>query len=194
MANYIVRAEKFRCDDESGFDIFGSDEPFWVFTAKTDAGGADTTRSEVFGDVDSGDTRRLDTKNNRNVVWPRRGQVTGAPGPIGLSIQLWESDQGNADDIAKQTEIALDIAAGTVAPWAGLVPGVVRNQIAKFLGDDLMGSRTVLLRASQLRARLKNVGDSMPLVLKFSGQSGDLPFDVAGGPDYTLHLRVVRTA
>ena len=108
---YIVRAVKFVCVDESGFDFAGSDEPYWVFTAR----GADpvvhTTRSKVFGDVDSGDVRPFATENGRNVVWPRKGATAGAPGPIALSIQLWEADQGDPEEIAKQTERVFDLGA-----------------------------------------------------------------------------------
>ena len=35
-------------------------------------------------------------------------------------------------------------------------------------------------------------GDSFTERLHFGGHSGDLPFDIAGGPDYYLYLQVTR--
>jgi hypothetical protein len=106
---YVVRAVKFVAVDESGFDFTGSDEPYWVFTSRGTDPEVHTTRSKVFGDVDSGDTRPFATENGRNVVWPRKGATSGASGPIAISIQLWESDQGDPERIAKQTQRAFDI-------------------------------------------------------------------------------------
>jgi hypothetical protein len=190
---YVVKVDKFRCGDESGPDWSGSDEPYWVFTAKTDNTPARTTRSQVFGDVDSGDVRRFDTAGNRNVVWPADGTAGGATGPIGLSIQLWEHDQGEPDKVRAVTETTLTIA-GAVLPWVNRVPGLIRDQIIKLFSDDVMGSHTMQIRTARLARLLPNVGDSHPMVLHFRGNSGDLPFDVAGGPDYDLHLRLIRTA
>lgn len=195
MANerYIVKVDKFRCADESGVDWLGSDEPYWVFTAKTDSGRARTTRSQVFSNVDSGDVRRFNTADSRNVVWPGNGAAGGAAGPVGLSIQLWEQDRGDPDKVRQVTETALDIA-GAVYPWVTKVPDLVRNQIMNLISDDLMGSHTLTISTAKLAHRLPHVGSSLPLVLHFHGRSGDLPFDVAGGPDYDLYIRVIRTA
>ncbi|MGW6933532.1 hypothetical protein ACWGE0_25980 [Lentzea sp. NPDC054927] len=188
-----MKVDKFRCGDESGVDWFGSDEPYWVFTAKTDNDRARTTRSQVFSNVDSGDVRPFNTADNRNVVWPGNGAASGAAGPIGLSIQLWENDQGDPDKVRAVTETTLNIA-GAVLPWVNLVPGLVREQIIDLIRDDVMGSHTLQVRAERLARLLPNVGDSRPMILHFHGRSGDLPFDVAGGPDYDLHLRLIRTA
>jgi hypothetical protein len=144
MANekYLVNVDKFRCGDESGLDRLGSDEPYWVFTAKSDSDKAHSMRSQVFGNVDSGDVRQFDTAKGHNIVWPSDGSAAGAPGPIGLSIQLWEKDRGDPDQVRKATETVLDIA-GAVGPWIGIVPGLISNQIVKLIGDDLMGSHTL---------------------------------------------------
>jgi hypothetical protein len=199
MANprYQVRAVKFRADDESGVDFLGSDEPYWIFTGKADGARPVTSRSAVFGDVDSGDTRTFDATNARNVIWPRPGDTAGRTGPIGLSIQLWESDQGNAEDIRKKTEAAFDVADDLplpVASWIVTASKIVANQVLKLVGDDIMGSRTFRLPASVLAKRMPKPGNKHPLTLKFHGSGGDLPFEVAGGPDYTLHLEIVRVA
>ncbi len=193
MPSYIVTAIKFKCIDESGFDFFGSDEPYWVFTARDSDGNVHTTRSREFGDVDSGETRKF---AENAVVWPRKGATQGAPGPIALSIQLWESDQGDKDDITRRTEQAFKLAeqAPKIGKWVKEVPEVVRNQIAELLGDDLMGSKTLLFRSGRLAKRLPHVGASFRRTLHFGGHSGDLPFEVSGGPDYDLTIQITRVA
>jgi hypothetical protein len=190
---YVVRATKFVAVDETGPDWLGSDEPYWVFSARV-AGGTNTSRSKVFGDVDSGDTGVFDAVNGRNVVWPRRGATTGAAGPIGLSIQLWEADGGDPDSVAKKTELAFELAghAPLVGDWVRLVPGIVRNEIAKLAGDDLIGSRTILFPSSLLRKRLAQPGASLALKYRLGTTAGDLPLQIAGAPDYDLYLTVTR--
>lgn len=195
MASYTVKVLKFKAIDESGIDWTGSDEPLWVFTAN--AGGRVTTsRSREFGDVDSGDTLTFDTANDRNTVWPVARDTKGAPAPIGLAIQLWEIDQGNATDIAKKTEKALNLAqwAPVVGEWVGKARGVIRDSLNNLIADDLMGSRTVMWSESVLQRRLPRAGASFVEKFRFSGKSGDLPFDVAGGPDYDLWVRIRRVS
>jgi len=153
-------------------------------------------RSDGCGDVDSGDVRPFATDNGRNVVWPRKGATAGAHGPIALTVQLWEADQGDPDEIAKQTQRVFDLGgeAPVIGEWIRRVPGIVRDQIADFVGDDLMGSKTLSYSASRLASQLPNVGDRVTQKHRFGGNSGDLPFEVAGGPDYDLIVEVTRVA
>lgn len=193
MPNYTVKALKFKAVDESGIDWTGSDEPLWVFTANA-GGQVSTSRSKEFGDVDSGDTLNFDAAGDRNTVWPVEGDTQGAPGPIGLAIQLWEIDLGNGDDIAKKTEQAMDLAewAPVVGQWVGKARGVIRDSLNNLIADDLMGSRTMMWSESVLERRLPRRGSSFVERFRFSGKAGDLPFAVAGGPDYDLWVRVRR--
>jgi hypothetical protein len=159
-------------------------------------GRVNTSRSQVFGDVDSGDSRRFESEGNRNVVWPRKGDSAGAPGPIALTIQLWESDQGDPDEIKKKTEQAFELGGNIPGhgEWIKRVPPIVRDQLAKLIADDLMGSKSLLFPASRLAHQLPRPGTSFVQRHHFSGQGGDLPFEVAGGPDYDLFLQVTRVA
>jgi hypothetical protein len=194
QARYIVRITKFDCVDESGVDWTGSDEPVWVFTAKQDNSQARTTRSKEFS-VDSGDTRRFETDGSRNVIWPKPRASEGALGPISLSIQLWEIDHGDPENIAKKTELAFN-AAGVIPglQWVREAPPIVRDQIANLFADDLMGSRTLFFSKATLARRLPRVGDRYVGKYRFGGNSGDLPFEVAGGPDYDLYIEITRIA
>lgn len=196
MSNFVVRIIKFKCVDESGIDRTGSDEPFWVFTARDSSGTVNTTRSKEFGDVDSGETRSFATDNDRNIIWPKKGAANGAPGPIALTIQLWESDQGNLEDIAAKTQQAFDLGAQApiVGQWVGRVPSIVRDKISQFIGDDLMGSKTLLYTERRLARHLPRVGSRFIERHRFGGNSGDLPWEVAGGPDYDLFIEVERVS
>ena len=195
-ATYVVRVTKFDCVDESGFDFLGSDEPYWIFTARDANGKVHTTRSKVFGGVDSGDSRKFPTDNNRNMIWPQNGATQGDSGPIALTIQLWEADQGDPDAVAKKTQQLFDLGskAPKIGDWVKQVPPIVKDQLIDLFADDLMGSKTLLFSASRLASQLTHVGASLVQKYRFGGNSGDLPFDVAGGPDYDLHIQVTRTS
>lgn len=192
---YVVRALKFKCVDESGFDWPGSDEPYWVFTAQSGRR-TRSARSKVWQGIDSGDRRTFSRKSGKNVIWPARGATGGATGPIGVSIQLWENDQGNPDAIARIVSAAF--AAGGfipgVGPFVTAAPKIVRDQIARTLSDDLMGSRTIFFPTSVLRRHLRRRGAKFQQKLRFGGRNGDLPFTVAGGPDYDLWVEVQRVS
>ena len=178
---YTVTAHRFRCGDESGADWSGSDEVKWVFTTKLEGRASTTVESKEFGDVDSGDTRSigLDLAGDHAA-------------PIGLSIQLFEIDQGRDwKDKVEKAFRALE-KEPHVGTWVAEVPEVVRSHIARMLEDDLIGSHTVLFRARDLERRLPTVGSTFIDRVYLGGKGGDLPWAVAGGPDYYLDLRVRR--
>jgi hypothetical protein len=196
MARYVMTAERFRCGDESGLDMLGSDEAVFVFTGKDSSGNVNTHRSNTFGNVDSGDTRDFDSTNGANIIWPKKGATQGDAGPIAVTIQLWERDQGNPDTIARRTEQLFELAGQhpTHGEWVRRIPPIVRAQLVRLLADDLIGSSTLLFEERALARRLRTAGQSFVQKIHLSGQSGDLPFEVAGGPDYDLFLRVTRLA
>lgn len=184
---YRLEALGFACLDESGVDIFGSDEPKWFFTW-TNGKAPKTVASREFGDIDSGDTRR----------WTPPLRITpggGVTGPLALSIQLYEVDQG--DEAKMRTAVETAVTAANLVAMAKTgkplpLPESVKKQLVKLLGNDLMGSATVAFSATELRRRLPRPGASVVRTLKIGGNSGDLPFEVAGGPDYQITCRVVR--
>jgi len=186
---YVVRAVSFKCIDESGVDFTGSDEPVWIFTAN--AGGVvTTTRSPEFGDVDSGDTRNFAMANS-NLIWPSRTGTAGAPGPIGLAIQVWDVDQGNADTIATRTRQVLAAAsfAPKVGQWVAAIPSFVPGLVGDFLGDDLLGSRQFFYSAETLASRLPRVGSTFTQQARFTEVC-----TICNPADYDLFLQVKRVA
>lgn len=192
MSNYIVRALKFTCVADTGPDWGGTDDPYWIFTA-LDPGAQQTKtmRSGVFAEVIPGGTRLFPPDS---VVWPKQGDIDGAPGPIALSIQLWEKDQGNAEATRKTTEQELS-AVGylpQLTDWAAQVASVVGLAVVGRVEDEVMGAKTFLFQQSRLRKLLRNPGDSYTERFVFGGNTGDLLFEVAGVPNYELILRIER--
>ncbi len=185
---YRLEALSFVCIDESGVDIFGSDEVRWFFTW-TNGNAPKTVASKEFGDIDSGDRRQ----------WKPPLAITppsGVFGPLALSIQLYEIDQGNEDKMREAVEKAVTAANLVSMVNSGQpvsLPDPVKRQLVNLLGNDLMGSATINFTRRELERKLLRPGHSIVRTLEIGGKSGDLPFEVAGGPDYTVTVRVVRT-
>jgi hypothetical protein len=188
---YVISAEQFRCGDESGADWFGSDEVRWSFTTKRDDEEPVTNVSKRFGDVDSGDVREFGPGEGE--IAPAEGSLeSSVAAPVGVSIQLIEEDQGTGlEDTVEQAFEAAQFVP-TVGQWVKETPEFVRNHLVEMLEDDLMGSNTIVFHPRNMKRRLPFVGNSFTDRLYFGGQGGDLPFAVAGGPDYFLYVRVTR--
>lgn len=188
---YVITADRFKCSDESGIDWTGSDEVKWAFTTKLTEEETVTSVTPEFGNIDSGDERVF--KSDEGKIAPAKGTSgTGVAAPVGVSIQLVEIDQGT--DIESGVKRAFDVMGFVpgVGQWVAKTPDVVKSHIAKALEDDLMGSNTIVFRAHDLERRLPVIGSDFVDRLYFGGQGGDLPFAVAGGPDYYLYLKVTR--
>lgn len=185
---YRIEALRFACLDESGVDIFGSDEVRWFFTW-TNGNTPKTVASREFGDIDSGDKRQ----------WTPPLAITpasGVFGPLALSIQLYEIDQGDVDKMRAAVEAAVTAANLAAMAHSGQpvsLPDGVKKQLVNLLGNDLMGSVTVAFSREELERKLRRPGHSIVRTLEIGGKSGDLPFEVAGGPDYEITVRVLRT-
>lgn len=189
---YLVRAIKFKCVDESGPDWSGSDEPYWVFTARSGEDRVRSTRSQVFGGVDSGATRKFKSGASESIMWPEKGDANGEAGPIALSIQLWESDQGDPNEtVAKTAELLGKLKNLPVIGWLGELSGPLKS-LHGFIADDIMGSKNIHFPLSTLRNRLPTPGSSFTQTYRLGERGGDLPFSIGGAPDYDLDLRVER--
>ena len=191
VPSFKIEATKLYAGDESGYDWAGSDEPMVVFTSATANGAPYTSATPEFGDVDSGDTRSL---NNLCVI---ASCTNGFTQPIALTMQLFEIDQGNPDEVKEHVE-----QAATAIEWGTVIFGGQKHELPDWfidyvtglLGNDLMGSQTVSFDPQVLRQQLPQVGNSMVVAYHLGGSSGDLPWEVAGGPDYDVSLRITRLA
>ena len=187
---FKIEAVKLYAGDESGYDFLGSDEPMVVFTSVSGNGAPKTVATPEYGDVDSGDTRSLD---NLCVV---TSCSSGFTAPTALSIQLFEMDQGSPESVRQKVELAAKAVQWGSIVFGGsvTVPDWFVDYLTGLLGNDLMGSKTLRYDPQALRQLLPNVGDSMTEKHHLGGNDGDLPWDVAGGPDYDLTLKITRLA
>lgn len=119
---YTIKAETFRAADESSYNL-GSDEPFWNFSSLGTAGTARTTQTKVFSGVDTGETHAF--ASTEGCLWRNCGVGDYAPNGVGMSVQLWEKDQG--DMSANQAKAAEYFGyAGVIASEAGAPPWVTK--------------------------------------------------------------------
>jgi hypothetical protein len=188
--HYTIKATRFRCNDETGWDWTGSDEPYWIF-GSLGSGTAVTTRSHVFGDVDSGDSRTFES--NEGCIWGQNCLAQDLPaGEIGSLISLWEHDYGNPDTIkagvaAAFAAAAAILAATGVAAWvAAVVAGVgaVIQWLLGFMDDDHIADQTIVFTREVIESQLTKTGQMMNVVRRFTDGDGD----------YTLTVQVTRFA
>lgn len=185
---YAIEAVSFRCIDESGVDFFGSDEPMFVMTW-TNGTTTQTVRTKEFGDVDSGDRRTIGQ-------FIAGSKSRGVHGPIGLSVQLYEIDQGDHEEVRSTVDkvlVGANISSLLLGgPPVPVLPSGVLDEISTLFGNDLLGSLNVTFTANQLEQRLPKVGHSFSHLCKFRGDGGFFNFE--GGADYDLILRIIRRA
>lgn len=187
---YTIKATKFRCNDETGFDFTGSDEPYWIF-GSLGAGTAVTTLSQTFGDVDTGDSRNFAA--NEGCIWGQNCTAQDFPdGEIGSLISLFEHDSGDPKKIQAGVGAAFAAAAGIlaatgVAAWVGAVVagvGAVLDWLLGFLDDDHIADQTFVFTRQVVEDQLKKAGSTMNLTRRFADGDGD----------YTLTIKMTRVA
>jgi hypothetical protein len=186
---FAINAVKFYAADESGYDWAGSDEPMFVFTSAIGNGNPYTVRTKEFGDVDSGDWRSLDN------MCLLASCPSGFTVPTTLSIQLFEIDWGSPEDVRKRVEQAAQLIKwGSLIFTGGAVsvPDSFIQYLTNLAGNDLMGSKTLRFDPQELVKQLPTAGSSLVEKHHLGGNSGDLPWEVAGGPDYDLYLQITR--
>jgi hypothetical protein len=185
---YTIKATQFRCNDETGTDWFGADEPYWIF-GSLGQGTAITTRSQVFNDVDTGETRNFAA--NEGCIWGQNCAAQDFPeGEVGSLIVLWEHDEGNVEDIRKGVDAAFAAAAGVlavsgVAAWVGAVVagvGAAIHWLLGFLDDDHIADQTFVFTRQVVEDQLRKAGQSFNVVRRFTDGDGD----------YTLTIQVSR--
>jgi hypothetical protein len=195
---YTVEVLNLDAIDESGADWSGSDEVFGIFRAT----GGYRTRTRTHGDVDTGSLVTF-ASEERCLTSQRvlSGGITtgigglpwglvapgarwecdprGVPGPIGLTLDLWEDDDCNAFP---------------PACFNTYVPPVIDPN------DDLIGRVETTYSTGELASRLPHVGAVYFASFTFGGPCGYQPANhVCGvgpltptGPEYKLLIIIKR--
>ena len=160
VQTYTIKATKFRCNDETGWDWTGSDEPYWIF-GSLGSGIAVTTKSQIFGGVDSGDTRNFAA--NEGCIWGQGCTAKSLPeGEIGSLVSLFEHDSGDPEKIKAGFAAAFAAAAGIltatgIAAWIGAVVagvGAVLQWLLGFLDEDHIADQTFVFNSQLLEKQL----------------------------------------
>jgi hypothetical protein len=195
----------FHCHEESDWDqSSNSDEPYFVFGVVWGGGGNQTTKTQVYEDVDGGEDRfELMTIMSQS-----------GPPPVGIIVLGAEHDWGTPAeaeaklrDAIKDIEAKLEGAGKTFGAFAGGTAGAdshvmpqwardiylgwfVEWGVAGFgLGDDPIGKATKLI--FDYDAALKQ-WKPIPVKGQFGGNDYNLTLDVKGEKEgnYTLYFKV----
>ena len=175
---FTIKASSFRCNDETGTDFFGSDEVYWIF-GSVGGGIPITTRSQTFGDVDTGETRQFAAEEG--CIWAQDCSAQVLPDEVGVLIQLWEHDEGNPEKVRASTAAAFAAAAGIltatgVAAWIGAVVagvGAVLQWLLSFLDDDHIADQTFVFTRQVLEDQLRKIGQVLNVTRNFTDGDGD---------------------
>jgi hypothetical protein len=187
---FSIKATSFHCTDETGTDWLGSDEPYWIF-GSIGGGVAVTTKSQVFGDVDSGDNRTF--ASNEGWMWGQQNAAAVLPeGDIGVLVSLWEHDDGDPTKIKAGVGAAFAVAgavltASGVAAWVGAVVagvGAVVQWLLSYLDDDHIADQTFIFSRQTIVDQIGKAGQSFNLTRRFTDGDGD----------YTLTISVAHVA
>jgi len=187
---YTLKAIRFRCNNETGTDWWGSDEPYWIF-GSTAGGNATTTRSQTFGGIDTGDTASFSATDG--CLWGTDCAPHDFPGgQIGVHIELWEHDYGDPARIQAGVATAFAAAAGVlvalgVTAWIGAVVagvGAIIAWLLGFLDEDHIADWTYVFTRQVLEDRLLKAGSTFVVSPRFTDGDGD----------YTLTVQAKRWA
>lgn len=153
-ARYVVEATTFKALDETGIDIFGSDE----IVARFSANGR-STFTGIYGDVDTGETHNfrsgqqciypaIDPDGAYNHSWSCNSR--GAFGPLNFQITLYEFDGTLRQFLTNSTQFCLH-------GGDDLMTGCDDIQLASIA----IGSRHVTFTEAELAAAMPTVGMSV---------------------------------
>lgn len=180
VPQFVAEAVRFTAVDESGYDSFGSDEVYAVFSDLNPR--ISDLVTATYGNVDTGDTR--DFGRNERCITPRPACDKGVSEILYFEVSFWERDE---------------------PPWPfaefcyGDIPGLhyyLRHGVCS--DDDLIGNRSVIRTREQLLADLPDVGDSVEYKLVLGGPCGPTEglcgagWPGPTGPEYELTYRIRR--
>lgn len=190
LPKYTLKATSFKAVDETGSDWAGSDEPYFVFNATSNSGVVSSSDSQIFGDVDTGETRTF--SSTEGCLGPRGCAATTAPYGLGVSVQGFEHDYGDPD--AKLAVLAdFFHQAGSWATDQGLSPWLDKaleliadaiDFVNSWADDEFIGTHTTAYSLTNLASRLRSVGAVSTDTLTLSSSAGR----------YTVTVQLTRVA
>lgn len=190
-STYTIKATKFRCNHRATDSIFDPKNEFFVVFGSLANGISTTTRSMVFENVDTGDTRYFSATDGN--IWGPTGAAQPLPtGDIGVLASTWEHDSGNTDQVKAGVAAAFAAAAGIlaasgVAAWIGAVVagvGGIVTWLVGFMDDDPIADIAFAFNGPLLAKQLAAVGSTYPTAMRATD----------GNADYTITFTSTHVA
>ena len=184
---YVLQAIQFHAIDESGYDWLGSDEIFGAFYAD-----GNIAMTDVFGDVDTGDTRQFGV--TERCITPIAALVPGTDDGDGRwsseSGDQWRSaEQGRAAPIDVTIALFEDDSPFEFWTWSCFYRDNVPPHDCP---DDRIGERDLSFSAAELAAVMPAVGDAYEETIELGGVCGGADGCGATGPWYSVTYRLTR--
>ncbi len=181
---YTIKASKFTCKEETGWSWTGSDEPYFIFSS-TASGMSITTKSHVFGDINSGNSANFGT--SEGWIWGQDHLPHEVPkAGVGASVVLMEHDAGDPEEARAAVSAAFAAAdailvAGGVTAWIAAVVSAVGALVVWLVGyldEDFIGQHVIVFTPDFLDA----MHDSFSYIANLTD----------GDAEYTLSWQVTK--
>lgn len=167
VPQFVAEAVRFTAIDESGYDWWGSDEVYAVFSDLNPSVFVGITA--VRENVDTGDSH--DFSPDERCLAPRPDCSGGVSEFLHFEFSFWERD----DPPWPFSQFCHGVAHGDQSPLRrGVCPG-----------DDLIGHGAVIMSREQLLAILPSVGDVVEYDVILGGPCGPAPECGIGWPPHT---------
>jgi hypothetical protein len=182
---FKIKATKFRCNRRATDSVFDPKNEFYVIFGSLGSGTTITTQSQVFENVDTGETRNFSAIDGN--IWGRNGAAEPLPaGEIGVLVSAWEHDSGDPAQVRSGVAAAFAAASGIlvatgVAAWVGAVVagvGGIVTWLVGFMDDDHIADQVFAFNTALLAKQLSTVGSSIPTERRFTD----------GNADYTITI------
>jgi hypothetical protein len=184
-AGFTIKATKFHCN-RRGTDAVFKPKCEYYFVFVTTAGTSTlTTKSMVFDDVDTGNTRTFGSTDGN--LWGLAGHPEPLPvGDIGIQITLWEHDSGDPEAVREGVAAAVAglsgvLIASGVAAWGAAVVAAVGGVITwltTFMSDDYVAEAGYSFDGAVLAKQLTSVGSSTPSEVRLTDGNDDLTLTI----------------
>lgn len=184
-ANFTIKATKFHCNHRGTDSVFDPKAEYYFIFVSTAGSTTLTTKSTVFDNVDTGNTRTFSSADGN--MWGLTGHPAPLPvGDIGVNITAIEHDSGDPEAVregvaAVVTGASAVLLASGVAAWGAVVVGAVGGVITwltTFMDDDPVADVSVSFDGTVLAKQLTSVGASTPSEVRLTDGNDDLTVTV----------------
>jgi uncharacterized membrane protein YphA (DoxX/SURF4 family) len=184
-AGITIKATKFHCNHRGTDAVFKPKCEYYFIFVTTAGGSTNTTRSTVFEDVDTGDTRIFNSTDGN--MWGLAGLPAPLPvGDVVVKVFLWEHDNGDPDAVREGVAAVVAglggiLLASGVAAWAGAVVvavGGVVTWLTTFMEDDSVTDVTAEFDGVTLAKQLTSVGASTRTEWRLTDGNDDLTLTI----------------